>query len=351
MFTRLIGILLLTTLLMPASAEVELNPQRPERYVVVSGDTLWDIAGKFITYPWLWTELWHANPQIENPNFIYPGDIITLRIVNGQPLPEITRGGAVTKISPVGVVKLWPTIRKSPLVEPVPTIPLDAIQSFLSQTRVSSVDELEHAAYVIGQTDHRLASVTGDSIYVRGLTSSTVTHYGVYRAGRTYERPLNDKPPVLLGMEATFIGEVELQHAGDPATLLVTRSVTEMLAGDRLLPNALASFNSNFMPHLPSTPIEGHIIQVLGGVSNVTRLQSVVIDRGKEDGLEVGHVLVIDHAGGTVDDPFAHKTTVLPPEVAGTLMIFRVFDRVSYALVLEERKAMSVLDVVHTPKP
>ena len=348
-----LGIILFAVLLAPALAEgdPELNPQHPESYVVVTGDTLWDISGKFLRFPWRWMELWRNNPQIENPNLIYPGDVIAVRLVDGKPVAEIVRGGAMTRVSPTGrggTIKLSPSIRTSALAEAIPTIPLDAIQPFLSHTRVvTSADVLDHAAYVVGHSDHRLAAAAGDSIYVRGIATDTPIHYGIYRVGHPCNRPSD--PPVLLGVEATFVGEAELKRLGDPATLLVTESVSEILSGDRLLPEQTLSFDRNFIPHAPEKPIEGHIIDILDGSPSVARLQAVVLDKGQEDGLGIGHVLMIYQSGDVATDPITHETINLPEEKAGLLMIFRVFDHVSYALILEAQKDMRILDTVRSP--
>ncbi|CAK0780193.1 hypothetical protein CCP3SC15_700013 [Gammaproteobacteria bacterium] len=362
-FKTFFGILLFTTLLAPVPAEVterdpEINPQHPERYVVVSGDTLWDISGRFLTHPWRWKDLWHNNPQIENPHLIYPGDVITLRLVGGRVVAGITRGGVALKLSPTGreqgggLVKLSPTIRESTLVQPIPTIPLDAIQPFLAQVRVTAEGELDHAAYVIGQIDRRLASVTGDSIYVRGIPpESTATHYSIYRIGRPYYRQTEKGDPLLLGVEAIPVGEAELKRSGDPATFLVMRASIEILAGDRLLPEESPVFDHNFIPYAPDFTVEAQIIDVMGGLSRVARLQTAVLDRGREDGLEVGHVLAVYQSGDVIIDSITKEPITLPEERAGLLMVFRVFDRVSYALVLEAQREIHLLDMVRTPQP
>ncbi|CAK0760216.1 LysM domain-containing protein [Gammaproteobacteria bacterium] len=345
---KLLGIILFSTLLASTGAETaentpELNPQHPDRYVVVPGDTLWDIAGRFLTHPWHWKDLWSRNPQIENPHLIYPGDVISIYLVNGRLVTGLTRGGATLKLSP--------TIRESSLVQSIPTIPLDAIQPFLNRARVTSVSEMKSAAYVIGQAERRLASVTGDHLYARGIASDPPTRYGIYRAGRPYYRKMGTDDPLLLGFEAISLGEAELTRPGDPATLLVTQSSSEILSGDRLLPEESQVFNRNFMPHAPDFPVEARIIDVMGGLSRVARLQTVVIDRGLEDGLEVGHVLVINQSGAMIQDPVTKESIMLPEERAGLLMVFRVFDRVSYALVLEAQQEMQLFAVVRTPQP
>jgi hypothetical protein len=186
---------------------------------------------------------------------------------------------------------------------------------------------------------------------VRHLPPGTVTHYGIYRSGRAYYRQKGKDERELLGFEAIPIGEAELERPSDPATLLITRATSEVLPGDRLLPEEERVFDHNFMPRAPDFPVEGHIIDVLGGVSRVARLQAVVLDRGQEDGLEVGHVLAIYRSGDIVTDPVTRELVALPEERAGLLMVFRVFDRVSYALILEAQQEMRVMDAVRPPQP
>ncbi|CAK0752632.1 LysM peptidoglycan-binding domain-containing protein [Gammaproteobacteria bacterium] len=329
------------------AADLEINPRHPENYAVVAGDTLWEIAARFLVHPWHWQDLWHANPQIDNPNLIYPGDIISIRIVDGQAMAGITRGGAVIKLSP--------TIRKTALVEAIPTIPLNAIQPFLARVRVTAPGELEQAPYIVSQIDQRLTSTTGDYVYARGIISEKIaekaTHYDIYRAGRPYYGQAENGKASLLGIEAIPVGEAELKRCGDPASLLVTRSSSEILAGDRLLPAESDTFDRNFMPHAPDFPVEGRIIDVLGGLSRVSRFQTVVIDKGRYDNLDVGHVLAIHQAGNVIKDPVTQEYITLPEERSGLLMVFRVFDQLSYALVLEAQREMQLLDMVRPPQP
>jgi hypothetical protein len=258
-------------------------------------------------------------------------------------VPGIIRGGSVLKLSP--------SIRKTALAEAIPTIPLDAIQPFLSRVRITLEGELNKAAYVVGQIDRRLASATGDYIYARGVSAQSAIRYGIYRIGRPYYRQPGDDESALLGIEAIPVGEAELKRSGDPATFLVTQSSMEILAGDRLLPEESQTFERNFMPRAPDFLLEGRIIDVVDGLSRIGRLQTVLIDKGRQDGLDIGHVLAIYQAGNVIKDPVTQESITLPEERAGLLMLFRVFDRLSYALVLEAEREMRPLDVVRTPQP
>ncbi|CAK0767410.1 LysM domain protein [Gammaproteobacteria bacterium] len=339
-----------------------LNPRHPEYYVVVPRDTLWDVAARFLVHPWRWKDLWRNNPSIKNPHLIYPGDKIILRRVKGELIADLVRGpGGREAItiqeellgSDLSTVHLSPKIRVLPLNQAIPTIPLGTIQPFLSQTRITAVGEMEAAAYVVGQADRRLAAAAGDAVYVRGInTDNDTTRYTLYRPGRPYHRqdPKGGEPE-LLGIEAIPIGEGEIERTGELATLRITRSVREVLAGDRVFPENDQIFNQNFMPRAPEVPMEGHIIDVLGGVSRIGQLQTVVLDLGHESSLEIGHVLVIYQSGDQVIDPLTKEVLILPQEQAGLLMVFRVFNRLSYALVLEAQKEIRLQDTVRPPEP
>lgn len=324
------------------SAELpEIRPDHPERYVVVPGDTLWDISARFLVNPWRWNELWQVNPQIANPHLIYPGDVITLQMLQGKISANINRGAAVVKLSP--------TMRVTQLVDPIPTIPFGAIQSFLIRARITSPEELTQAPYIISQSDQRIIASVGDHIYARGIFSET-TNYRIYRAGRPYYRNSTRGGQILLGIEAIPIGAAKLIRSGDPATLLVTQSAHEILTGDRLFTeDEQNSFQQNFLPRAPNFPIDAQIIDVVGGVSRFGRLQIVVLDRGLNDGLDIGHVLTIYQAGKIITDPITKELIKLPQEPAGNLMIFRVFAQLSYALIMEARREMQLFDWARTP--
>jgi len=339
-----------------------LNPRHPEYYVVVPRDTLWDVAGRFLVHPWRWKDLWKDNPKIKNPHLIYPGDKIILRRVRGELVADLIRGPEGREASRLqeglledhlSTLHLSPKIRVLPLNQAIPTIPLGTIQPFLSQARITAVGEMEKAAYVVGQVERRLAAAAGDAVYVRGIPLDNDTvRYMLYRPGRSYHRqdPKGGEPE-LLGIEAIPIGEGELERAGKLATLRITRSVREVLAGDRVFSENDQIFNQNFMPRAPEVPMEGHIIDVLGGVSRIGQLQTVVLDLGHESSLEIGHVLAIHQSGDQVIDPLTKEVLVLPQEQAGLLMVFRVFNRLSYALVLEAQKEIRLQDTVRPPQP
>jgi hypothetical protein len=280
----------------PAWADtVRLAPDAPDRHVVVKGDTLWDISARFLTDPWLWPEIWHINPAIENPHLIYPGDVIYLEFVEGRPVLRLERSG-----TPLRTVKLSPTARMTPLETAVPTIPYDAIGQFLKYPRIVTREELDRSAYIVASSEDRLVSGTGNKVYARGLEDDTATRYAIVRRGEVYRNPLNRRD--ILGYEAIHVGYVTVQQGGDPATLLITQADREVLIGDRLLPVEDDEISHHFLPRAPGTDIDGHIISVLDGISRIGQYQVVALDKGANDGLEIGHVLSVWQSGSVVRD-------------------------------------------------
>ncbi len=350
--------------------EVQINPSHPDQYTVVKGDTLWDVSGKFLTHPWQWPELWSHNTQIKNPHLIYPGDTLYFSIVNGKPQLNISRtdqpqsqaapgspcvlreedykhGRKDFAVSENG--KLLPCIRETELKQAVKLIPTENIASYLTSPKVVNENELNNAPYVIDFAGEHLIVGTGDRVYVRSITEPESLSYTIYRPGNAYISPESGEN---LGYEAQYIADASLQQPGDPATLTITKSSTEIRIGDRIMPNTNEDLALNYFPRPPEQSIKGSIISVLGGVSQIGRYNVVVIDKGIADGLLVGHELNIYKTGKIVRDaysPVKNDAVNLPDEIAGTLMVFRPFERVSYALVMKASQALHVLDKVRTP--
>jgi hypothetical protein len=323
-----------------AAEPVAVNPAHPDRYTVVKGDTLWDIAGRFLRDPWRWPDVWHVNPQIENPHLIYPGDIIEMTYVDGKPQLRLLRGSEV---------KLSPKVRTTDVDGAIPTIPLDAIYPFLDRSYVVNEGEMDSAPYVVDFADEHLAAGAGQNVYVRSVESKDNTSFDVVRPGDPYRDADTDE---ILGYEALYIGGAKLLRIGDPATLLLTSTNQEVLTGDRLLVSIKDQPMDAFYPKAPDSQINGSIISVLNGVTQIGQYNVVVLDRGANDGLQPGDVLAIEHKGEVVRDdvtPERGDTVKLPDEKAGHLMVFRSFDRVSFALVLDATRAIHVLDRVRNP--
>lgn len=337
-----IGFIVLLSMNLPSWAqEAILRDNHPDRYTVVKGDTLWDISDRFLQNPWMWPEIWHVNPQIQNPHLIYPGDVISLIYMDGKPRITVERGNTGR------TVKLSPTMHVTPLAEAIPAIPLDAIDTFLSKSRIVEPGELEAAPYVLAGGSNRLIVGKGDKLYARGTFADNVAVYGVYRKGDVFIDPDTDE---VLGIQARDIGTIEMEALErDIATTSVTRTTEEIRIADRLLVQEERAIDSSFFPSSPENDIEGKILAVEGGVTQVGKLDVVVINRGEREGVIVGNVFAVYKRGQETKDRVTGEVVRLPEEEAGLLMVFRTFEKVSFGLVLEAEKPLSTLDVVRKP--
>jgi len=325
-----------------------LKPGHPEIYTVVRGDTLWDISGAFLSKPWLWPEIWQINPQIENPHLIYPGDQIALVYVDGQPRLQLTRGnaGRTVRLTPSDTVSLRPKIRSTPLESAIPAISLDAIQGFLVQNRVVEPEVLNAAPYIVQGDAERLILGAGDRVYVRGALPDSES-FNFVRKGPLYVDPETQE---VLGREATYIGlGIAVAQDDDIATMAVTSTREEVQIGDRVLPTEERKVSSNFYPSGSPEGVRGEIISVFGGVSQVGQYDVVVINRGEREELQVGNVMAIYKRGAVARDRIANETIRLPSERAGLMMIFRTFEKLSYALVLSAERPLAINDEVRAP--
>ena len=332
-----------------AADDIVLKKSHPSEYVITKGDTLWDTASRFLRDPWRWPDIWHVNPQIKNPHLIYPGDRVELTFKDGKPQLVLKRASSTQ--DNLRTVKLSPKVYREPLRKAVPTIPVDAIQQFLSRPNVMSEEALENAPYVLSFQDNRLISGAGDTLYARGLVPGSNTRYSIIRAGEPYIDDI-DGDEETLGYEAIYIGEAAVNDFGDPSTLTIVQSEREALLGDRLIPAVSEKLEYNFMPHAPKTMIEGNIISVVNGVSRIGQHQIVVINRGLEHGMEKGHVMAIFQAGMEIDDDIPDGKggdVTLPPNHAGYILLFRIFNKVSYALVVNATRDIRLRDIVKNP--
>ncbi|HEY9134593.1 MAG TPA: LysM peptidoglycan-binding domain-containing protein [Pseudomonadales bacterium] len=334
---------------------VKLNPDHPDVHHVVKGDTLWDISSAFLADPWLWPEIWHVNPQIENPHLIYPGDEIKLVYHKGE--MRNLQGDVVEVDGPVltmtrgqnGVIKLSPAARVSPLSTAVPAISLDKIKGFLSNNRVVTKAELQGAPYVIAGNELHLIMGQGDKFYARGDWSEPADAYGIYREGDPYIDPDTQE---ILGYNAQSIGLAKMlatEPDNDISTLRLVRQTEEVRIKDRLLETQERDIESVFYPKAPKEDVRGKIITVFSGVKNVSQWDVVVINRGERESIEVGDVLAIYRKGELVRDKITRELLELPAERAGLMMVFRTFEKVSYGLVLRATSSMAVLDEVRKP--
>ena len=324
-----------------------LNPRHPETYVVQRGDTLWDIASMFLRDPWYWPEIWQINPQVANPHLIFPGDILSLAYLDdGRPVVNLERGPQVAQ-GGGGFERLSPRVRSEPLAEAHFTSPYESIAAFLSRPRVIDKDALDDLPYIVAHREGLMAS-SGRDVYVRGVDETVGTVFNVVEQGEELIDPdTND----VLGYQGIYVGQGRIDRTGDPSTLRMIESVREAVVGNFLMEEE-DIIPLNFLPRPPDTEIDGRIISVLDGASLIGEYEVVVINRGSQAGLEPGHVLRVWQTGRTIRDTqrgaFGQKVR-LPDEPAGTMMVFRTSERLSYALVMEATTPLALLDAVRNP--
>jgi len=328
------------------TSPLALKADAPERYVVVPGDTLWGIAQRFTDSPWRWPELWGMNKDdIRNPHLIYPGAVLVLDRTSGR--LSIARGEA-------GTVKLSPRVRGESLAkQEIPSIPPSLIEPFLTRPLVVEPDGLDKAPTIVGTETDRVILSAGNRAYVRGIGDSKEQTWYVYRRGNALVDPDTNQT---LAYEAIYLGTAQVTRPGSPATVQLTSAVQEVGAGDKLVAAGRAEA-VNYAPRSPAKQIQGRVMSIYGGLAKVGEAgpQSVIsINRGRADGLEVGHVVALYTRGGTVRDVTKEKRAPdseikLPDERAGLAFVFRTFERVSYALIMQITRPVSPLDVVRTP--
>jgi nucleoid-associated protein YgaU len=350
----LAGLLLSANVL---AADNVLKTDHPDQYTVQEGDTLWDIASMFLVDAWLWPEIWQVNPDIENPHLIFPGDLILLRYVDGQPQLRVARGDVsrTIKVSPSQPIrqgdrnqKLMPQVRSSPLASAIPAIPLDAIASLLTTGRIVEEDTLENAPYILAGESDRLIFGPGDGFYGRGTWERGTSVYGIFRGGQVYKDPVSKE---ILGYEALEVGIATLDELGenDVATFTMSSVSEDVRLGDRLLPTEERRVESTFYPSAPEREVDGTIMTVIGGVTQVGRNDVVAINKGASHGLEAGNVLAIYKSGAVIRDRNRRDKVKLPDQRAGILMVFRSFEKMSYCLVLNTDTPLRVGDTVKNP--
>jgi LysM repeat protein len=352
---------------------VKLRPDHPDRYVVQKGDTLWDIASRFLQSPWNWPKIWTINEQIANPHLIYPGDVLVLRFVGGR--PQVTVGERPAQVAPEGaapqgapapkggaeapvvreyegvqgapsgrVTKLSPRVIEKPLEKPIPTISPDEILPFLSKPLVVDKHELKKAGYVTIGLDDRIALGDNSEFYARGLKDTSAETYQLYRRGQR----IRDGHKTL-GYEAIYLGDARMLEPGDPSRLVVTKVKQEILPTDSLLIAPAREPLPYFFPHAPPEDVKGRIITAFESVSELGPFTIVTVNLGKDDGIDDGTVLRIMRNAGKRKDPVRRGKYRLPPEESGLMMVFRTFEQLSYGLVINATRPIHIHDDVITP--
>jgi len=340
----------------------------PTQYTVVKGDTLWDISGRFLRDPWLWPQVWENNQQIRNPHLIYPGDIITLAWgADGRPRLILGQGSE----------RLSPRVRYEDLESAIPTIKHSDIIGFLSKPTVMDATYADGLPYVLASNDGRLIMSQGNEIYVRGNLSGA-NNFNIFHLGKRYIDP---ESQFLYGHEALFVGEGNIVRGGDPATMYVKKSRREILRGDRLLALDSKDVAMNFTPRPAPADLQGSIMSIVEGLQYIGQYDIVVLNRGANAGLSEGHVISIYQRGDQVYDPYDRTAAELkavenenkgrigkgidwvrqyfrndlgqwvklPDEPAGVAMVFRVYDNLSYALVMRSEREIHRGDMIRSP--
>lgn len=354
----------------PGVALADLAAQAPQRYTVKPGDTLWSLAGLFLKSPWRWTELWSLNrDQVPDPGRLYPGQTLVLlrdetraRLVvassQGAAAPgpddDATPGLRTERASPRARAQQLPAL-------PIAPVSTRALAPFLSETVVLGTQELAAAPRIVGALDGRLLLSQGEIAYVRG-------EVGPNQDYRVFREPVPLRDPTtgeVLGYEARFVGRARTIRPGEagpaepggspraqtvPAALRLTQTRLEATVGDRLAPAETADW-AGFVPRAPGAPVDARVVSIVGEGLSASQKQIVALNRGNRDGMERGHVLALWRAGHSVRDPAAPKGPLLrfPDERHGTVMLVRVFERVSYALVLEVGEPVRVGDRLTQP--
>jgi hypothetical protein len=335
--------------------ELTLNDNVPDQYVVVKGDTLWDISEMFLADPWKWQDIWYLNPQVENPHLIYPGDVIGLVMIDGERrLTTIVRSDSANTLKintgqadENGVVKLRPTARITPIFGAIPAIPREHVEGFLSGNRILASAELKSAPYIISGMEGRLLLAAGDQVYARGEFNVDLPAYQIYRMGKVYRDPYTKER---LGYEAIELGTARLDNLqGEIATFELERSSQQVAIEDRILPSDEAQLETVFYPSEPPQGVDGVIVDSGRGASFIGQYDVVLLNVGEREGVAAGMIFRINRRGDRVRDPINKDRIQLPEKEAGLLMVFRTFEKMSYGLVLDAKLPMRVGDPIVNP--
>ncbi len=361
-------IISLICLLLPTLAiadVVQIREDAPDRHVVVKGDTLWDISATFFKDPWKWPEIWALNKKdIKDPHWIYPGNVIYLDRRSGtlsvdvppSSASESAKETSTTRVtsSDSGVIKLEPKARVVSLHnEAIPVIPFNLISSYLSRPLVVESEDLQLAPSLIGTYEHRTLLTVNDIAYVSGMPSDKGSKWQVYRPNVTFVDPDTKEE---LGREVLYLGDASVEKfsdpskVDDPSTLRITNAILEINKGDRFA-QVPSGYTSNYLPHVPSSKISAKVISIYGGVHQAGQHAVITLNVGHREGIEVGHVLGLFQKGEVLKSKGWFEPNVALPDMRyGIVMVFRVFNKVSYALVMETKLPVQLLDSARTPE-
>lgn len=310
----------------------------PDRYTVVKGDTLWGISGKFLTDPWRWPEVWQGNPQVENPDLIYPGDVLVLTFVDGRPVLKTLRRETV---------KLSPTARASRYDDAVPLIDPAAIAPYINSPLVTDANEMKKAPYVVDGFNNHLILGKGDQFYARGIEDQSVKKFRVFKPGRHFVDPVSGES---LGWEANHLGDANLLKEGDPSRLLITTGYEDINVRDRLRPVLVEEALPFFAPKAPENEkIRGVILDTPNKATELGALSIIAINLGEREGIQAGDVLRVRSQKMPKKDPFTGKKYFIPEEDVGLALVFRTFEKVSYAIITDSVRQVTPGDVLVSP--
>lgn len=335
-------------------SNIPLAENAPDQYVVKPGDTLWDISKVYLRDPWYWPEIWYVNPQVENPHLIYPGDVLKLVYIDGQPrltIAERAEGGAGTK-------RLSPQVRREPLSRAITAIPHDVIAGFAGRPVLLDKDQVNKAPYIVALRDDHLIGGLGNEVYARGIENAQPEErFSIIHVEGELVDPETRKS---LGYTGVYVGSGPVAVSGDPAKLVLTETTREALQGDKLFPESV-DVGLDFVPHAPEQAVDATVIAVRD-LTIMGQYQVVALNRGTAAGLEAGHVLAIEQFGGVVNDKFSKgglnarngnlkrgQNVQLPAERVGIVMIYKAYDRMSFALVMESTHEMRQGDRATNP--
>ena len=308
----------------------------PDSYTITEKDDLISVLSHFVEDPASVSTLWRQKPDLR------PFDEIRLINKDKEPALQITRGRTV---------KLSPTIKSSTEGRSIPLIPLDHVRQFLMRPVVLAEEEIAQSGYIIGNANDSLLTTTGNQVYARGLDALlNQKKFVIVRVGAAYTNPEDEDD--VLARETLFLGDAELKAEGDPAVLTITSAVREIQSGDRLISLEEQNFTEDFYPHIPNYLADAKVIAIMGGLTRVAKYQVVVLNKGSDDGLEVGHVLAVQHISQNITDPHAgndDEPVIIPAQQIGTLFVFKPYQRVSFALVMKSTLSISVFDEVTIP--
>jgi hypothetical protein len=327
-----------------AAEPLQLVDNPPDRYIVVKGDTLWGISGKFLKEPWRWPEIWRMNrDEIKNPHWIYPGDVILLDFSDGAPRLRQAKG-----LSSGGNGRLEPKVYSQAVQEVIPSIPPNVIEPFISRPLIVEAGAEAGEAVIVATAEDRMVLGNGDEAFASGIPDGSVERWHLYRAGKALKDPDTGE---VLAHEAFFLGSARLVRPGEPATLRIIQARQEIGRGDHLRPAPPPEITS-YVPHRPDGEIAAKVVSIYGGVSEGGTQSVIALNRGGKDGLEVGNVLALfrNRVSVAVDMENGRRSSMpIPEERYGLAFVFRVFDGIAYALVVESSKSVIVGDSARNP--